>query len=67
MNTAQDIVAYLIASNGGGAQDGEHNAIRQAVLHGVRDVMQCRQWLWHVRTGSFTTQSITTTGATTNQ
>jgi hypothetical protein len=65
MNTAQDIVAYLIASNGGGSQDGEHAAIRQAVLHGVRDVMQCRQWLWHVRAGSFTTQGITTTGSVT--
>lgn len=65
MNTAQDIVAYLIASNGGGSQDGEHAAIRHAVQHGVREVMQCRQWLWHVRTGSFTTQGITTTGSTT--
>jgi hypothetical protein len=65
MNTAQDIVAYLLASSGGGAQDGEHQAIRQAVLHGVREVMQCRNWLWHTRTGSFTTQQISTTGSIT--
>lgn len=62
MNTAQDIVAYILASSGGGAQDGEHQAVRQAVLHGVREVMQCRNWLWHTRTGSFTTHQISTTG-----
>ena len=63
MNTAQDIVAYLLASTGGGAQDGEHQAVRQAVVNGVREVMQCREWLWHMRTGSFTTNQITTTGS----
>lgn len=65
MNTAQDLVAYLLAATGGGAQDGEHHAVRQAVLHGVREVMQCRQWLWHTRTGSFTTSQISTTGTIT--
>jgi hypothetical protein len=65
MNTAQDIVAYLLSSTGGGAQDGEHTAIRQAVLQGVREVMQCRDWLWHNRTGSFTTQRIATTASLT--
>ena len=34
--TAQDVIEYLLASTGGGAQDGEHAAIRQAVTHGVR-------------------------------
>ena len=63
MNTAQDIVAYLLAATGGGAQDGEHAAVRQAVIHGVREVMQCKNWLWHTRTGSFTTQQIQTTGS----
>jgi len=66
MNTAQDIVAYLLAANGGGAQDGEHGAVRQAVLHGVREVMQCRNWLWHQRTGSFTTRQIRTTASLTS-
>ena len=65
MQTAQDIVAYLLASNGGGAQDGEHSAVRHAVLHGVREVMQCKDWLWHVRSGSFSTTSVSTTGSTT--
>lgn len=65
MNTAQDIVAYLLATTGGGAQDGEHAAVRQAVIHGVREVMQCKNWLWHTRTGSFTTEQIQTTGSIT--
>lgn len=65
MNTAQDVVAYLLSTTGGGAQDGEHQAVRQAVLHGVREVMQCRDWLWHMRTGSFTTGQIQTTGSVT--
>lgn len=62
MNTAQDIVAFLLAANGGGAQDGEHLAVRQAVIHGTREVMQCRNWLWHTYTGSFTTKPFETTG-----
>jgi hypothetical protein len=65
MNTAQDIAAYLLASTGGGAQDGEHHAVRQAVIHGVREVLQCRHWLWHQRTGSFTTNQIRTTATIT--
>lgn len=65
MNTAQDIVAYLLATTGGGAQDGEHAAVRQAVIHGVREVMQCKNWLWHTVTGSFTTIQIQTTGSIT--
>lgn len=65
MNTAQDIVAYLLASTGGGAQDGEHQAVRQAVINGVREVMQCRHWLWHTRSGSFTTNQIATTATIT--
>lgn len=62
MNTAQDIVAYLITAVGGGAQDGEHSAVRQAVVHGVREVMQSRNWLWHTKTGTFTTGQIHTFG-----
>ena len=57
MNTAQDLVAHLLASTGGGAQDGEHQAVRHAVMCGVREIMQCRDWLWHERTGSFATKS----------
>lgn len=65
MNTAQDLVYFLISGSGGGAQDGEHANIRQAVIHGVREVMQCRNWLWHTRTGSFTTVQISTTASVT--
>lgn len=63
MNTAQDIVYFLLSSAGGGSQDGEHATLRQAVVHGVREVMQCRNWLWHTRSGSFTTNQIRTTGS----
>jgi len=59
--TAQDVVDYLLTTTGGGAQDGEHRAVRQAVIHGVREVLQTRQWLWHTTTGYFTTQRISTT------
>lgn len=61
MNCAQDIIAYMLASTGGGAQDGEHQAVRQAVINGVREVMQCRGWLWHVRTSGFVTTQVRTT------
>lgn len=63
MQTAQDIVAYILAATGGGAQDGEHTAIRHAVIHGVREVMQARHWLYHVRNGSFQTKAVETKGA----
>jgi len=64
MQTAQDIVAYLLAASGGGAQSGEHTAIRHAVLHGVREVMQCKNWLWHVKTGAFQTAMVSAVGST---
>ena len=53
--TAQDLVHHLLSSTGGGAQDGEHSAVRMAVVHGVREVMQARDWLWHTKQDSFTT------------
>lgn len=62
MQTAQDIVGYLIAASGGGAQDGEHTSIRHAVVHGVREVMQTRNWLYHVRTNGFKTVQVSTVG-----
>lgn len=62
--TAQDIVDYLLTATGGGAQDGEHRAVRQAVVHGVREVMQSRNWLWHTKTGQFTANQISTTATT---
>jgi len=53
--TAQDVVYHLLASTAGGAQDGEHSAVRQAVAHGCREVFQSRQWLWHTKIGQFMT------------
>jgi len=61
MFTAQDVVDHLLTATGGGAQDGEHRAVRQAVVHGAREVFQARQWLWHTRTGAFTTTAVSTT------
>jgi hypothetical protein len=66
MNTAQDVVDYLLTSTGGGAQDGEHRAVRSAVVHGVREVFQTRDWLWHTTEGTFTTQQISTTATVTS-
>lgn len=66
IHTAQDVVDYLLSATGGGAQDGEHRAIRQAVVHGVREVMDARNWLWHTKTGYFTTQQISTTATIQN-
>lgn len=56
MNTAQDLVAYLLAATGGGAQDGEHQAVRHAIIHGYREVSQARNWKWFYRHGSFHTR-----------
>lgn len=66
MNTAQDLIDHLLTATGGGAQDGEHRAVRSAVVHGVREVMQARQWLWHTKVGSFTTQQASTTATITS-
>jgi hypothetical protein len=65
MFCAQDIVYHLLTTTGGGAQDGEHHAIRGAVLHGVREVLQVRDWLWHTKTGSITTNEVSTTATST--
>ncbi len=63
--TAQDVVQHLLVSTAGGAQDGEHSAVRQAAVHGTREVFQSRQWLWHTKTGSFLTQQLNTTATVT--
>lgn len=65
IHTAQDVVDYLLSAVGG-AQDGEHRAVRQAVIHGVREVLHSRNWLWHTKTGYFTTQQIATTATITD-
>lgn len=48
---AQDLLEYLMNSVGGGAQDGEHRLLRAAVHHAYRDVMNARDWHFHVATG----------------
>lgn len=67
MKTAQDVVDYLLACVGGGAQDGEHRAVRQAVVNGVREVMQCKDWLWHTKTNQFVSDNVTTTATAITQ
>jgi hypothetical protein len=61
MNTAQDVVDYLLTATGGGAQDGEHRAVRSAVIHACREVHQTRDWLWYTRSESFRTVQTSTT------
>jgi hypothetical protein len=51
---AQDIMEYLFSSAGGGAQDSEHRLLRQAAHHAYRDVMNARDWRWHIAEGSLT-------------
>lgn len=45
---AQDVIEYLMASAGGGAQDSEHRALRAAAHHAYRDVAHAKDWLWYV-------------------
>lgn len=45
---AQDIIEYLMASTGGGMQDSEHAALRAAAHNAYRDVINARDWHWHV-------------------
>jgi hypothetical protein len=65
VNTAQDLVDHLLSGTGGGSQDGEHHAVRSAVVHGVREVMQLRDWLWHTKTGHFITTIVNATATIT--
>jgi hypothetical protein len=65
MNTAQDVVDYLLTTTGGGALDGEHKAVRQAVISGVRELFQSRAWLWHTKTNNFTTTQVSKTASVT--
>lgn len=69
MKAAQDVVDYLLTATGGGAQDGEHKAVRQAAIQAYREVVQCRQWLWHTKTNSFVAENVTAavTGVTVGQ
>jgi hypothetical protein len=44
---AQDILEYLMASVGGGAQEAEHRALRIATHNALRDVGNARDWRWY--------------------
>lgn len=54
---AQDVMEYLMASSGGGAQDSEHRALRAAVHHAYRDVAHAKDWLWYVTDAQLTNAS----------
>jgi len=45
--TAFDVIEYLLSTTGGGAQDQEHRALRQALFHAYREVVSIRDWQWH--------------------
>ena len=45
---AQDILEYLMNSVGGGAQDSEHRMLRAAAHNAYRDVINVRDWNWHI-------------------
>ena len=47
MHCASDVIDYLFATTGGGAQDQEHRVLRQAVFHAYRDLVAVRDWRWH--------------------
>jgi len=55
---AQDIMEYLLASTGGGAQDSEHRLLRQAAHHSYRDVMNARDWNWHISEATLTDDAV---------
>lgn len=56
---AQDIMEYLMNSVGGGAQDSEHRLLRSAAVHAYRDVINARDWSWHVaETGLVNEESV---------
>lgn len=54
---AQDAIEYLLSSIGGGAQDSEHRAVRQAVFRAYEEVTSARQWKWYITESSVTVQS----------
>jgi hypothetical protein len=54
---AQDAVEYLLSSVGGGAQDSEHRAVRQAIFRAYDEINAARQWKWHITESSITVQS----------
>lgn len=62
--TAQDVVDHLLSVTGGGAQDAEQRDIRSAVHHAYRDVVNARDWAWHVTQGRLMLEPAETLTAT---
>lgn len=44
----QDVIDHLISASGGGAQDAEQRELRAAVHHAYRDLINAKDWAWHV-------------------
>jgi hypothetical protein len=44
----QDVIDHLISVSGGGAQDAEQRELRSAVHHAYRDLINAKDWAWHV-------------------
>lgn len=44
----QDVIDHLISATGGGTQDAEQRELRAAVHHAYRDLINTKDWAWHV-------------------
>lgn len=44
----QDVIDHLISVSGGGTQDAEQRELRSAVHHAYRDLINAKDWAWHV-------------------
>jgi hypothetical protein len=60
----QDVIDHLISSSGGGAQDAEQRELRSAVHHAYRDLVNAKDWAWHVTHGRIMLQAAETVEVT---
>lgn len=60
----QDVVDHLISVTGGGSQDAEQRDIRAAVHHAYRDLINVKDWHWHITQGRIMLQPAETVGVT---
>jgi hypothetical protein len=47
----QDVIDHLISASGGGTQDAEQRELRSSVHHAYRDLINAKDWAWHVTQG----------------
>lgn len=47
----QDVIDHLISGSAGGPQDSEQRELRAAVHHAYRDLINVKDWSWHVTQG----------------